>query len=286
MKKINKLLILLAVIFIPTIVSASSDVTISEKNYNKTSHIFHIEGSVTTDYAIIALYDEQEQIAMYVAKAKDSSYAADIKIQFSEEKTITIKVGDINGTKYSLDTLKVEKSINNISKATVTGIKAQTYNGKVQRQTITVILNNKTLVKDKDYQVLYSSLTNAGKVTMTIKGIGNYDGKLTKTFTRNKAKNPLTVKAYNKTVYYSKVKNAAQVVKPIYLSNTKNAGTISYEKLSGSSAKLLLNKTTGKVTVKKGTKKGKYMIKIKVKAAGTTNYKSTYAIRTIYVTVK
>ena len=35
-------------------------------------------------------------------------------------------------------------------------------------------------------------------------------------------------------------------------------GTLTYTKMSGSSTKLLLNKTTGKVTVKKGTKKGKY----------------------------
>ncbi len=172
-----------------------------------------------------------------------------------------------------------------ISKAAVSGITTQTYNGKQQRQTKLVVkLSGKTLVKDVDYQVLYSNLVNAGTIKMTIKGIGKYEGTLVKTFTRKKAKNTLTVKAYNKTVYYSKVKKAAQVVKPITI--VKKQGTLTYTKLSGSSTKLLLNKTTGKVTVKKGTKKGKYKIKIKVYVAGNTNYFSNYTIKTIYVTVK
>ena len=173
---------------------------------------------------------------------------------------------------------------NSIESAVITGIQPQTYNGKAQRQNIVVDLNGTTLIKDTDYTVGYSNLTNAGTITMTIKGIGKYSGKVTKTFVRNKAKNTLTVKVANKTVYYSKVKKAAQVVKPITI--VKKQGTVTYTKMSGSSAKLLLNKTTGKVTVKKGTKKGKYKIRIKIAASGNTNYKSAYGIRTIYVTVK
>ena len=171
-----------------------------------------------------------------------------------------------------------------LESAIVTGIKTQTYNGTAQRQNIVVTVNNETLVKDKDYEVYYSSLKNAGTIKMTIKGINAYTGTITKTFTRNKAKNTLTIKSYNKTVYYSKVKKASQVVKPITI--VKKQGNVTYTKLSGSSAKLLLNKTTGKVTVKKGTKKGKYKIRIKVSASATTNYLSKYIIRTVYVTVK
>lgn len=239
-------------------------------------------------------FDSDEELApgesMTIELIPHPSYIFSLPVGVHEGVyQITATNADDSNDTYTVSVgAKILLSEKDMSKAAVTGIKAQTYNGKTQRQdNLVVKLSGRTLVKDVDYKVLYSSLTNAGTIKMTIKGIGNYEGSsIVKTFTRNKAKNPLTVKAYNKTVYYSKVKNAAQVVKPIYLSNTKNAGTISYEKLSGSSAKLLLNKTTGKVTVKKGTKKGKYMIKIKVKAAGTTNYKSTYAIRTIYVTVK
>ena len=285
MKRITKLIVLLAIMLIPTVARASSDVTISEKSYDKNSHVFHVEGKNTTDYAIVALYDGNNQVAMYVAEADGDNYSADIKILFKEAKTITIKVGDIAGDKYALDTLEVEKSINDIAKALVSGVVVQTYNGKQQRQNKLVVkMGSKTLKKDTDYQVYYSSLINAGTIKMTIKGIGDYEGSLVKTFTRKKAANTLTIKSANKTVYYSKVKNSAQIVKPITI--VKKQGTVTYTKLSGSSAKLTINKTTGKVTVKKGTKKGKYKIRIKVSASATTNYLSKYIIRTVYVTVK
>ena len=171
-----------------------------------------------------------------------------------------------------------------LSDAVLTGIVAQTYNGKIQRQDkLVVTLVDKKLTKDVDYTVGYSNLTNAGTITMTIKGKGNYEGKIVKTFVRKKAKNTLTVKASNKTVYYSKVRSKAQVVKPITVS--KKVGTLTYTKMSGSKY-LTLNKTTGQVTVKKGTKKGKYAIKIKVYASGNSNYFSNYTIKTVYVTVK
>ena len=285
MKRITKLIVLLAIMLIPTVAKASSDVTISEKSYDKNSHVFHVEGKTTTDYAIVALYDGNNQVAMYVAEADGDDYSADIKILFKESKTITVKVGDIVGDKYALDTLEVEKSINDIAKALVSGVVTQTYNGKVQRQDKLVVkMGSKTLKKDTDYKVLYNNLVNAGTIKMTIKGIGDYEGSLVKTFTRKKARNTLTVKVANKTVYYSKVKSKAQVVKPITI--VKKQGTVTYTKMSGSSAKLLLNKTTGKVTVKKGTKKGKYKIRIKVYASGNSNYFSNYTIKTLYVTVK
>ncbi|MBQ6546886.1 MAG: hypothetical protein IJL74_02680 [Bacilli bacterium] len=180
--------------------------------------------------------------------------------------------------------LKPGEEPEDISTATVTGIKTQTYNGKEQRQTsLVVTLNGEILEKDIDYKVGYSSLKNAGNVTMTITGIGDYQGKITKTFTRNKAKNTLTVKIATKTVYYSKVKSKAQVVKPITV--VKKVGTLKYTKLSGSKY-LTVNKTTGKVTVKKGTKKGTYKAKIKIYASGNTNYKSNYGIRTVTIKVK
>ena len=285
MKKITKLLILAALMFIPVMANATGNITIEHKSYNKTTHVFHVDGDAPGKYAIVTLYDGSTQLAMYVANVNNGTYSADIKITFKEAKTVTIKVGDINGTTYAKATLDVEKSVNDISKATISGIVKQTYNGKQQRQDKLVVkMGTKTLKKDTDYTVGYSSLINAGTITMTIKGIGDYSGSVKKTFTRAKAKNTLSIKYANKTVYYSKVRYSAQVVKPITI--LKKQGTLTYTKMSGSSAKLLLNKTTGKVTVKKGTKKGKYKIRIKVYASGNSNYFSNYTIKTVYVTVK
>ena len=52
----------------------------------------------------------------------------------------------------------------------------------------------------------------------------------------------------------------------------KGQGTKAYAKASGNK-KITIAKKTGKVTVRKGLKKGTYKVKIKVKAAGTGNYK-------------
>ena len=59
---------------------------------------------------------------------------------------------------------------------------------------------------------------------------------------------------------------------------------LTYKKVSGSN-RLAINKTTGKITVKKGTAKGSYKIKVKASAA---NNSKTYAAasKTFTVTVR
>ena len=53
----------------------------------------------------------------------------------------------------------------------------------------------------------------------------------------------------------------------------KGKGTRTYKKLSGN-GKITVNKKTGKVTIKKGLKKGKYIVKIRITAKGDSRYKS------------
>ena len=87
---------------------------------------------------------------------------------------------------------------------------------------------------------------------------------------------------------YAALKKKSQslnVSKVIKVTN-KGQGTISYAKVSGNK-KITINKKTGKVTVKKGLKKGTYKVKVKVKAAGNTNYKaSAWKNVTFKITVK
>ena len=51
-------------------------------------------------------------------------------------------------------------------------------------------------------------------------------------------------------------------------------------------AKFAVNKNTGKITVKKGTAKGTYTIKVKVTAKGNTNYKAMTKSVAVTITVK
>ena len=72
---------------------------------------------------------------------------------------------------------------NQIAKATVSKIKAQTYTGKEIRPTVTVKLNKKKLSEGVDYSISYTDNIQTGKATMTITGIGEYVGTKTTSFT-------------------------------------------------------------------------------------------------------
>ena len=169
-----------------------------------------------------------------------------------------------------------------ISSAEITGLKTVNYTGKAQTQTPVVTLDGVTLAKDTEYTVSYKNNTNAGTATVIVTGTGdNHMGTATATFKINKAAQKMTATAKAKTVKASKVKKAKQTVAPITVKNAQ--GTVTYKK-AGGSAKLTVNAKTGKVTVKKGTKKGTYKCKVKVTAKGNTNYNALS--KTVTVTVK
>lgn len=94
----------------------------------------------------------------------------------------------------------------------------------------------------------------------------------------------LEVSVASKTVKFSQLKK-----KPVYTSAVKvigAEGTKTFIK-TGGSKKLSINKRTGKILVKKGTKRGTYTIGIKVKAAETEEYMAgVSAVKKIKVRVK
>ena len=56
--------------------------------------------------------------------------------------------------------------------------------------------------------------------------------------------------------------------------------------MKGSSKRLALNSSNGFITLKKGTKKGTYIIRVKVYASGNSNYYSASKIVTVKIKVK
>lgn len=176
-----------------------------------------------------------------------------------------------------------------ISKLTLKATSA-TYNGKAHKPVVKEVKAGSIVVPTTGYTVAFarsgkktSNFTSAGKVTVTVTGKGNFQGSKSATFTISKATNPMAVKVAAKTVKLSDVKSKAQTVAPI--SVTKAQGGVTYKKASGSSC-LTVNAKTGKVTVKKGTKKGTYSCKVTVAAAGNTNYKKAAKTVTVKITVK
>ncbi len=220
------------------------------------------------------------------------TYTTDQRIQYTADgaKSVAWKVGTHNITYHFAD-LSVNVPVTIVAKpsvadAKVTGITAKVYTGKAITQKTIVKYNGTLLTKGTDYTVSYKYNVNAGTAKVIIKGIGNYGGSITKTFTIKKDANPMTATGKVVSLKYSKVKKAKQAIarkKAITVSKAK--GTVTYAKASGNS-KIVVNKTTGNITVKKGLKKGTYKVKIKVTAAGTTNYKKLTKVVTVTIKVK
>ncbi len=168
------------------------------------------------------------------------------------------------------------------AKVDVPAGKTFTYNGKAQ--TGVAAGNNYTLSGT-------AKATNAGTYTAkaTLKSNANYTYKWsdettaakTIEWTINKAANPLSVKAKTATVKgCTKGKNGKlKKTKTLKADNVigftnKGQGAKTYIKKSGDK-KITIAKKTGKVTVKKGLKKGTYKVRVNVKAAGNANYKAS-----------
>lgn len=64
----------------------------------------------------------------------------------------------------------------NISKAITSSIKQRTYNGRSQKPSIKLILNNKLLKMNADYSINYKNNKKPGKASIIIKGKRNYYG--------------------------------------------------------------------------------------------------------------
>ena len=87
--------------------------------------------------------------------------------------------------------------------------------------------------------------------------------------------NPMTVKGKTAKVKYKKVRKKTRTVAVSKVLNiTKGTGPYLFVKLSGKK-KITINKTTGKVTVKKKLKKGTYKVKVKVMSKGNATYKAS-----------
>ena len=195
--------------------------------------------------------------------------------------TVTGK-GNFTGTKTSNFTITAMKATPTVKLLKTAFI----YTGKAIKPAVKSVTVGGVILAKTSYTVSYkanTAVSKTAKVIVTLKG--NYTGSKTINFTINKAAQPMAVKAAARATTYAKVKKAAQVLaRPITF--TKGAqGKVTYTR-ANNVPNILVNKTTGKITVKKGTKKKIYTVKIKVTAAGNKNYKAGSKTVTVKVTVK
>ena len=98
-----------------------------------------------------------------------------------------------------------------------------------------------------------------------------------------KKANTLSAKGKTVTLKAKSLKKKNQTVKLAKAITVKNAkGAVTFKKSSGN--KKITVAKNGKITVKKGLKKGTYKVKVKVTAAGNKEYKA--AVKTVTVTIK
>ena len=121
------------------------------------------------------------------------------------------------------------------------------------------------------------------KITINAKATSTYKAATAKVLTIKIAKKAPTIKTKigTKNLSYNTLKKREQVF--TLGTSVISKGTLTYKKLSGSRA-VSVNSKTGKLTVKKGLKKGTYRVKVQIKSAAKGNY--TAGSRTVTVTVR
>ena len=125
--------------------------------------------------------------------------------------------------------------------------------------------------KSKDGKLDASMLFNPYQITKTVN----------QHYGISQKKNPMQLKVVKKTIRAKKVLKKKQTVKKA-LQVTNAKGTVTIRKVGGSK-KLTISKK-GVITVKKGTKRGTYKLRVKVSTEGTGIYKK--ASKTVTVTLK
>ena len=100
-----------------------------------------------------------------------------------------------------------------------------------------------------------------------------------------KKTNPMKVTGKTVTILYKNVSvKTRYITRKTAMKITNAKGKVTYRKRSGNK-KITINKSTGKITVKKGLKKGTYKFKVYVTASGTTRYKKKTVLRTVTIKV-
>lgn len=109
----------------------------------------------------------------------------------------------------------------------------------------------------------------------------------TKSIVFPKLTNTMSVKAKTASVKFNKIRRKTQtlVVSKVINFKKKGQGAKTYSKVSGNK-RITIDKKTGKLTIKKGLKKGTYKVKVKVKADGNTKYKAATKTVTFKIKVK
>ena len=175
--------------------------------------------------------------------------------------------------------------------------KSYSYTGSEIKPVPAVSFKGRLLEPGKEYTVSYGKNIDPGigrvMITGTGKGTDHIFGFLQDTFTispRNitdkgpsRLKNTLKVQGKTITVKYAGLKKKMQTIKRKQAFKVRKAkGAVTFKKVRGN--KKIKVSSKGKITVKKGLKKGTYKIRVKVRAVGNELYQA--GLKTVTLKVK
>lgn len=212
----------------------------------------------------------------------------------SDGKITALDTGDVSITAYTSNDVEayceVEVKSADLANAVIT-VKNITYAGKKATPEPVVNLKGKTLQKDEDYLVTYEQNSKPGKAYVVISGVEDndyYQGTCKKEFTILKGSQSPKISAARKTqvIKFSKLKKKKQTKNVISVSNAKSKLQYKIKSVKKKKFKkyFRINKNTGKLTIKKGLKKGTYTLRVTVKAVEDAYYKG--ASKTVKFKVK
>ncbi|MDO4533985.1 MAG: NlpC/P60 family protein [Coriobacteriia bacterium] len=138
------------------------------------------------------------------------------------------------------------------------------------------------LEKGADYKVSFKDNVSPGTATVTISGIGDYSGSMSNSFQIGKIAQAIKAtksvkKSVNASTKTKKItKNRSFSLKKLAKVSAKTK--VKYKKANKAGGKkIVVNAKTGKVTLKKGLKKGAYKVKVKLTAPANSMYEAAKA---------
>lgn len=235
--------------------------------------------------------------------AEGGEKSFDLKVDENNPYTAYIKANDFDKTSLyitvdGVGTTVVPITVKKIQLFSISVLEAGIYNGKPQTVKFQVEDENDDVVPADCYTVTYKNNVKVGESTgeIIVKAKPDnlkYEGDISGYFDIFKGKNPLSVTGRTLSFKQSALKNKAKAVgaSKIVKLNKQGAGKHTFALLSATKAgknfkSRFIIGSNGKLTLKKGTAKGVYTLKVRVNASGNSNYLRTSKTVNVKVIIK
>lgn len=259
---------------------AGTSAGVENEDLYKISAQAHGSVQLNAENGVISVNSEQPLSDTVITTLGDNT--TDYQETTSDTQSITINTAD-GGNDIEI----VPAAQTDIANCSVTIDPSEIeYDGYAWEPWVYVYYGTRELVNGTDFTVEFADNVNAGTARVIVTGRGDFTGTTEATFTITKAANKITKVTASKKIKYAKLKKKTQTFKIAATVKGKAKKTFKLKTVPKKAKKYIKVSSAGKVTVRKGLKKGTYKIKVQITAAATSNYKKTTATKTIKVIVK